>query len=42
MTGDHILLFGLAALAALSVVGVLGLVMWATEEIIEKAVGDDE
>lgn len=42
MTGDHILLFGFAALAAISVVGVFALLLRAVEEIVERAIGDDE
>jgi hypothetical protein len=37
MSVDHILLFALAALAALSVVGVFALLLRATEEIVEQA-----
>jgi len=40
MIGDHILLFGFAALAALSVVGVFALLLRAVEEIVEKAMAD--
>jgi hypothetical protein len=40
MTGDHIILFGLATLAALSVVGVFALLLRAVEEIVEKAMVD--
>jgi len=42
MTGDHILLFGFAALAALSVVGVFALLLRAVEEIVEKAMEQNE
>jgi hypothetical protein len=42
MTGDHIILFGLATLAALSVVGVFALLLRAVEEIVEKAMDGSE
>jgi len=42
MTGDHIILFGLAALAALSVVGVFALLLRAVEEMVEKAMDGSE
>ena len=42
MTGDHIILFGLATLAALSVVGVFALLLQTVEEIVEKAMDQNE
>jgi hypothetical protein len=42
MIGDHILLFGLATLAALSVVGVFALLLRAVEEMVEKAMDENE
>jgi hypothetical protein len=42
MIGDHIILFGLAALAAFSVVGVFALLLRAVEEIVEKAMDGSE
>ena len=42
MTSDHILLFGFAALAALSVVGVFALLLRAVEEMVEKAMDQNE
>jgi hypothetical protein len=38
MTWGHAFLFALAALSALTLVGVLGLVMRATEEVVEQAI----
>jgi hypothetical protein len=42
MTWGHAFLFALAGLSALTLVGVLGLVMRATEEVVEKAMDQNE